>query len=353
MAITGNAALNAGLGVLSGVFSGIGANKRLDKALSAQKQENDAARKYNKEMAEWQLREQRKDVDNNRAYNTPAAQRARLAAAGLNPDLAYGNGASGLVNSAMPSASAPASVNPADVGSMIMGTPTMADSMIRGLDAMRTLAETKNIEADTHKKTGELASIDLDNLVKSATTGARIESENLNVQLNKSVLKLNEQQRLNMVQELNNLQTQNNYCNQQISESMAKVRNMDSATLNNRIGAYLAGSRFDMEVKTFLQNLKESDARINLSHSQAKEILTLMMSKKLNLDEDTMLKKAGIRITDKKTLNEMINSDILRVTGRQLELNFNSDKEFKDWERALNMATQCFNAVGGIIGKVF
>ena len=151
MAINGNTALSAGLGVLSGVFSGIGANKRLNKALTAQKEENEAARKYNKEMAEWQLREQRKDTDNNRAYNSPAAQRARLASAGLNPDLTYGDGASGLVNSAMPSASSPAAVSPADVGSMIMGTPTMADSMIKGLDAMRTLAETKNIDADTNE----------------------------------------------------------------------------------------------------------------------------------------------------------------------------------------------------------
>ena len=55
---------------------------------------------------------------------------------------------------------------------------------------MREVAETKNIQADTAKKTGELASIDIDNMVKAATTGAKIENENLTVNLSRSYLAL-------------------------------------------------------------------------------------------------------------------------------------------------------------------
>ena len=145
--------------IVTGVFSGIGANKRQKRAIKAQKEENEAARKWSEKMYQQQTADARQNVENERAYNSPSAVRSRMAAAGLNPDLMYNNGPGSLVDSQVANTGNVGGVPPADVGQMIMSTPTMADSILKGISAMRELAETKNISADTAKKTGELQSI--------------------------------------------------------------------------------------------------------------------------------------------------------------------------------------------------
>ena len=47
------ALLGTGTSLISGAFSGIGANKRQKRAIAAQKEENERARQYNKETASW------------------------------------------------------------------------------------------------------------------------------------------------------------------------------------------------------------------------------------------------------------------------------------------------------------
>ena len=94
----GGSLLNAGVGAASGLFGSIGANKRQKRAIAAQKEENRLAREWQKEMAEWYNRVERENLADERAYNNPSAVMARLKDAGLNPDLIYGNGASGLLD---------------------------------------------------------------------------------------------------------------------------------------------------------------------------------------------------------------------------------------------------------------
>ena len=69
---------------LSGVSSFIGnlfGNDRQDKAIQAQKEENERNRQYNLMLAERQNRWNIEQWQRETAYNTPAAQRARLEAA--------------------------------------------------------------------------------------------------------------------------------------------------------------------------------------------------------------------------------------------------------------------------------
>lgn len=346
------AGLSAGVGALSGLFSGIGANKRLDKSLEAQAKENEKARQWNKEMAEWSLSEQRKDVEKQRAYDSPAEQRKRLAAAGLNPDLMYGNGASGLVSGSFAQQSSVDSVSPANVGSLIASSPTMGESMIRGIEAAKTLAETQNISADTKKKEGEITGLDIDNLVKAKTSGAQIEMAGLNVTLAKDNHELNEHNMSILSQQLQNLQTQNEQCNQAIAESMARVRNLDANTLNQRVSTYLSSERFALDCRKFLQDVKESDSRINLNMAEAKSTLVLMMAKKLNLDVNTMYQKAGIPKVQQEAANAILTGKILDVQGRQLNFNLESDETFKNAERAVQIGSSGVKTVKEVIQSI-
>ena len=201
----GGALLGAGVGAASGLFGSIGANKRQKRAIAAQKEENRLAREWQKEMAEWYNRVERENLADERAYNDPSAVMARLKDAGLNPDLIYGNGASGLVDSNVAPAAMPSSVPPADVAGPIMGTPTAMESLFQGAAYAKMLAETKNIKADTSKKEGEVASLNIDNFVKAATTDNAIKLSGLEVQLTKAQAEYTFEQKSKLISEINDI----------------------------------------------------------------------------------------------------------------------------------------------------
>ena len=171
------------IGAASGIFNGIGAARRQKKAIKAQQMENATARSWQEKMYKQQVEDARRNVQDERAYNNPAAQLNRLRSAGLNPDLMYAHGASGLVDTNVADSASPGTVPPADMATAVMSSPTFAESLLTGISAMREIAQTKNINADTAKKTGELTSIDLDNIVKAATQGSTIELQNMQVSL--------------------------------------------------------------------------------------------------------------------------------------------------------------------------
>jgi hypothetical protein len=109
---TGGASLlNAGVGAASGLFGSIGAGRRQKRAITAQREENARARAWSEEMARWYANNERANLTDERTYNNPSAVMSRLKDAGLNPDLIYGNGASGLVDSNV-AGTAPASSVP-------------------------------------------------------------------------------------------------------------------------------------------------------------------------------------------------------------------------------------------------
>lgn len=106
--------------------------------------------KYNKKLqeqsADLQQRNWQLQFDAQNEYNTPTAQRNRIEAAGMNPNLAYGNQwASTPVTAA---SGHPASVSQADYSGMARGL----DMMAQNLNFLRQKAEIENIDADTKLK---------------------------------------------------------------------------------------------------------------------------------------------------------------------------------------------------------
>lgn len=119
---------------------------------------NSANERMQHEQNAWNLEQWYR----NNAYNHPAAQLQRIKAAGLNPDLVYGQNASGIGGS---------SSSPAQGSNPIPKQPFQMT-----LDPLM-LAQIKNIEADTklklsdsNKKDTETKSINFDNLTKEKET---------------------------------------------------------------------------------------------------------------------------------------------------------------------------------------
>ena len=143
-------AIGNGVGsMISGIANSIGARKREERALSNQRNLMALQNYYNRSMYNQQRRDNREDAARAQWYNSIAHQKQQLEANGLNADLVYGGGAGNLQTGQMaaPAAAAPsAGYDPAGV---IMNTPTAAQSVMAGISAMRQLAETRNIDADS------------------------------------------------------------------------------------------------------------------------------------------------------------------------------------------------------------
>ncbi len=142
-----SAILGALGGLASGLFSSVTGNSQLKEQLQFQREENEKAREYNRKLAEQQNRWNIEQWQRENEYNTPAQMRARLEAAGFNPNLAVG-GLSGSLNSARsPELTAGAPASPTDLTALgRMDNPVSAG--VRGiLDSVQA----RNIESQTDK----------------------------------------------------------------------------------------------------------------------------------------------------------------------------------------------------------
>lgn len=334
------AGISAGTSFASGLFSGIGANKRQKRAIAAQKEENERARQYNKEMAAWYRDVERANLADEREYNLPSNVMQRLKDAGLNPDLIYSGGASGLVDSNVARASMPDSVPPADVAGPIMATPTAMESLFAGAAYAKTLAETKNIKADTAKKTGEAESLNLDNYVKAATQNNAIQLSGLEVQLTKTQNEYTESQKSKIISEINDINEHVNLLKAQVSETWSKTANLDASTVATRTAAILNNRRFDLECEDFARRVRETDSKVSLSEAEAKAILVTMYAKVNNIDADTALKQAHISLSgaQKTQVEHYTNSIDIHRDAAVFKLQ--QDQKYDDAQRIVTVANQ-------------
>lgn len=352
--------IKSGIGIIGGIANNIAARKQQDRAIKFQREENEKARQFNKDMAEYQNKIARENIQSERMYNSPASVMQRLKNAGINPDLAFASEGASFANASAANAASVGSVPPADVGSIIGNTQLPAESILQSVTALKTIAETGKINADTKKTQGEITSLDLDNIRKAATNGKMIELDNFQINLAKSTLTLNEAQTDNLRQNLENLKTQNDVMNQQLDEIAAHTRNLDSSTLLNRVNAFLETKRFDNECIKLAQDIKESDARINLSNAQAKEILLLVMAKKLNLDSQTFLNNALTSESYSRNDNLKIEGNNLKLYGVNLDINgkmlnfaYNQATKYDDAMKATEILGKVLGAAGATVMQMY
>lgn len=338
-----------GLGVVSSITNALSSRKRQNQAMQFQREENERARAYNKYMADYTNQLARANAREEREYNDPSAVMTRLKRAGLNPDLAMSNSGSYFANATAANVVQPQGVSPADVGSMVMNSPTAGDSLMQGLQAMLTSAQVDKLQTETKKTSGEIQSLDMDNIRKAATLGKAIELDNFQIVLAKSTKDLNDSQLSNLNQQLINLRTQNDLANAQIDTFVAQTKNLDASTMYQRMKTYLDSAQFNNQCIELSQRLKESDARINLTNAQAKEVALLMISKKLNLDANTLAQHAGIKLTNEKAVSELLNQDILKINGKQLEFNYNQSQKFDTVSRVLSTANAGVSLIGNAV----
>lgn len=335
-----SALLGAGTSLFGATFSGIGAGKRQKRAIAAQRAENEKARQWSEKMAAWYRDTERENLRDEREYNTPSAQMQRLKAAGLNPDLVYGEGAAGLVDSNVAGTAMPSNVPPADVAGPIMNTPTAMESLFQGAAYAKTLAEVKNIQADTSKKEGEVTSLNIDNFVKAASSDNAVKLSGLEVQLTKAQAEYTSEQKSKLISEINDINEHVNLLKAQVSETWSRTANLDSSTVLNRTTAILNNKRFDLECEEFARRVRETDAKVDLSEAEAKSILVTMYAKVNNIDTDTALKQANIRLTDAQKTQVEHYTNSIDVHRDAAVFKLQQDQKYDDAQRIATVANQ-------------
>ena len=134
------------------IGSAIGAlanNANTQNAIIANKQSQQENREYNLNLAKmqnrWNLEQWQREAD----YNSPAAYRARLKAAGMNPDLAYGN-----VQGVAPASAGMTSGQPSQPvdNSLLAQKMTALNVASAALDNRLKSAQVKNLEEDAKNK---------------------------------------------------------------------------------------------------------------------------------------------------------------------------------------------------------
>ena len=144
-------------------FSAASSTSNTKRVIQAQKEENDLMREYNaeraKEQNQWNIEQWQREnqalkaaTESERAYNSPAAQKARLHAAGLNADLFYGGSGSVATTSAAGVAASPQMVN-SDYGnptdwSPLLNRKTVGDAIMDSLAIEQARANVRKTNAE-------------------------------------------------------------------------------------------------------------------------------------------------------------------------------------------------------------
>lgn len=159
----GNSLISGGAGIISGLFGALGQNIAINKQIKAQQEENEKNRTYNFNLAQLQNKWNLEQWNRENEYNSPAQQMARLKAAGLNPDMMYQNGTSGLTAASSPSMTSGAPSSPVDM-SALGQKRTIGDAIHQGLqdalvgaqiDVMKSEARKNNADAGGQEITNE------------------------------------------------------------------------------------------------------------------------------------------------------------------------------------------------------
>lgn len=326
--------IGAASGLLSGVFSGIGANKRQKRAINAQKEENALARKWNEAMYDKAVANNRQDVADMRKYNDPKAVMNRLRGAGLNPDLMYGGGAGSLVQAQVGNSASVPSYSASDMGSLVSSVPTAGEiagqSISSALDNSIKAAQVDAIKANTEKTRTDTEGSSLDNIVKDAQAGVATQLADISVRLNSAVADLKENEITHLRSSIDkiNQEVQNLKSEKLLTDAKASGQSIDN--VRNRLQYLFDSSTFNDRAELFRQQVNSMKAGTNLSLTQAKEIMSTLASKVWMLESqgNKYFHEANNAYNQGSVIREM--QRIVKMNGDKLELDLSRDSQWGD-----------------------
>jgi hypothetical protein len=321
--------------LVSGIFGVYGQqqqNRNIDKQIKAQAEENEKTRQYNLGLAKMQNQWNLDQWNRENAYNTPAAQMARLREGGLNPDLMYQNGTSGLTAASSPSMTAGAPATPQDMSALGM-KQTVGDAMQSALSMEMQRAQIEATKAATEKTKSETKGIDITNM----TLGQMNEAQ---LQQFRDQHKLSGEQYNNLIAVNDNLKKEGQQLDMNLKVSKLRYQNLPNEIFLENLSravnilfqdkqVQLAMSQLDINEKIFKEELP---AKIALLQQQANTVdwptaITSFFSGALGLQGNNLVTKMeDLGAKAAETVTNAINDAVEKANNMGLKGVFNRFK---------------------------
>lgn len=346
----------SGIGTAFNIASGIGSmvqNRRFFKQrLQFDKEQNELNRQYNLNLAKLQNQWSIDQWNRENNYNTLVAQRLRMAQAGLNPDLVYGNGAGQSLAASSPNMTAGSPSNPTSSEAFGMRKTVgelFAESAVAG-ESLSNIALNQASSRNTNESTNNLR-IEGDILTADALTRAAQNEQSIalgysQIYLNHSIASLNHVEKELVSKNINLAVASYDRLRQEILNLVTAREGMEVDQLRNRFEIYARSRELEMAAKSLANDTQ-------MTQAQCKDILTTLIPRVLNISADTRLKGKQANLTSESTTTEIYKRLGLDLTNKQMLLNFNSDKDFKSIERTTDIVTKVIDTISGAIGNVF
>lgn len=250
---------SAAAAALGSVVNAATQNRNTDKAIAAQREENERA--YQRNIEQWE-----REND----YNTPTAVAQRLRDAGMNPALAYGT----------PNVSSPSpTLNPTDMSGIANKRSVLGTTLESPLNQAMMQAQIRNLNADSEqkeqgaRKTGAEADYQLtyNKFAEQIITG-NISEQNARIELDASQTDLNDMKSRESYSNITKILAEANKIKSDIDVNQSKIDNMTEDTINKRIQNAFAEKKMQAEINLLYNQAYAAGMTGNLTKEQFSQL---------------------------------------------------------------------------------
>lgn len=316
------------IGAATSLFAGIRASKQQQKIVAqqiqAQKEENEANRRYNLMLAEKQNRWNLEQWQRNNDYNTPSAVMSRLREAGVNPHMYYSKGnAMGGVSTASPEMTAGAPSSPVDTSGLLQQR-TYGDAVQKAMEQSLLAASVRKTNAEAglvdQKRETEEYNTDIfesDAAFRNALNGSSLRLTGMDIELKGSQKNLTDGQIGMLRYEAALLQKQMDKIdreNELMEEQIANLSEERRSIILKRV----------LDSELVEAQCKELAARTHLSYEEARDLAETRAARIFNLN-----------VSSQKMQNEAY-SVAWDTKIKHLQLDMDSD--MFEWRKTMEQA---------------
>lgn len=347
--------LGAGLGAVSSIGSMIGQNRAIRQQIEAQQQENQKNREYNLMLAriqnQWNLEQWQREND----YNSPTAQMARFRAAGLNPNLAYGQMSNGASSPTLTSGAASSPTDMSAIGNKRNFGQAMQEML--GLEMQKAQIEaikagTEKTKEDTKNVTASTEALTIDNLYRAIKHQQDIKIGDMNLKIGDSTLKLNDNQLAQGVKTLEIMDKTLEEYSYKFRDYNAKYDLLIAQTDEQKRDTIRKDKQLDQFITNSYYDNKYKVAQTQLTLRQYNELCQTFISRLLNLEADTdsKLNSAASAAMDIVLKQIQEKRDTISLTNEQWEALTRDPRIFGIWVPILSdLSNVVINGLGNKI----
>lgn len=295
--------------------------------------ENEKTRQFNAEQSQIARDFQVEQWNRQNEYNDPSNAMKRLTAAGLNPNLAYGE----LSNMATATPSTN-SASSSGSGSPVYQPHTMGDVFDRALNYEKQRAEIEYIRSQSRGQDFTNDILASDAKFADALNQSKLDLNNSTIVYNDSASSFTDAQKAQLRVLTQKYEKEIDVLQSTIDKTKAEIANIDAKTVRELIAAYYDSDIYKHTVAKLQSEIVHNYASADLARQQSEAILKKLPVELLGLTVDS--------------ISSGFDSDLLTVEDGKLKLNLTSGKDFADVKNDQEYANKAVPFIGSLLDYI-